>query len=51
LEIEIHPAPSEAERAAITEALTGLRVDEPAPSAWWRAGVDENVDTEAEPAS
>lgn len=49
--VEIHPEPSEEERAAILVALDWLLADDrpPAPSSeWWQAGVRENVDEDVE---
>jgi len=48
---EIRPEPSPEEREAIEEALA--RVASPPPeqrSAWWRAGVAEDLSREEEPA-
>jgi hypothetical protein len=51
MEREITPDPSPAELEAIEEALARLTAVPPDPrSAWWRAGVAENLSEEEEPA-
>ena len=48
---EIRPEPSPDEREAIEEALARLTSPAPDPrSAWWRAGVAEDLSEEEEPA-
>lgn len=48
---EIRPEPSPEEREAIDEALARLASPAPDPrSAWWRAGVAEDLSEEEEPA-
>jgi len=48
---EIRPEPSPEEREAIEEALAHLTSPAPDPrSAWWRAGVAEDLSEEEEPA-
>jgi hypothetical protein len=45
VDLEIEPAPSEAEREAIAAALEALEaVRETGRSSWWQAGVQENLD-------
>ena len=47
---EIRPEPSPVELEAIEEALARLDGAAPDPrSAWWKAGVAENVSPEEEP--
>lgn len=48
MEAEIHPRPTSDERAAIVEALGRFGRDPEPPSFWWRTGVEENVDADAE---
>jgi len=52
MELEITPEPTPAEREALARALARLledgRRDE--RGAWWRAGIEENVSSEEEPA-
>jgi hypothetical protein len=48
---EIRPEPSPEELEAIEEALARLESPPPDPrSAWWRAGVAEDLSEEEEPA-
>jgi hypothetical protein len=52
VELEITPEPSPEERAVVERSLTRL-VQEDIPAgrgAWWRAGIEENVSPEEEPA-
>ena len=48
MDADISPEPAPEERAALVRALEQLAEDDrerdPAASAWWRAGVRENVD-------
>lgn len=47
MELEISPAPSETERAAIIAALEEVEAEtgaHTARGAWWQAGVRENLD-------
>ena len=49
--VDIHPEPSEEERAVILVALDRLLADDrshPASSEWWQAGVRENLDEDGE---
>ena len=49
MELEITPAPTPEERAAIVAALEQLRGrDKGDPGAWWEAGLRENLDDEPE---
>jgi hypothetical protein len=52
MELEIMPEPPPDEREAVERALARLLEESPDPwSAWWRAGVLENLtQAEAEPA-
>jgi hypothetical protein len=49
VEADISPEPAPEERAALVAALEQLaereRARDPAESAWWRAGVRENLET------
>ncbi len=45
MELEIAPEPDPAERRAIAEALAAdSQGDDDGRSAWWRRGVDENLE-------
>ena len=53
MDVEITPEPTPAEREALQLALGRMLADEgegatknPGASAWWRAGVWENVETD-----
>lgn len=47
MDAEIRPEPTEEERMAILAALAQEAPPEPDPrGAWWRLGVQENLDTE-----
>lgn len=43
VELELDPEPSPEARAAVERALAELAAEEGGPTAWWRAGVRENV--------
>jgi hypothetical protein len=47
---EIRPEPSPEELEAIEEALARLTAPPDSRSAWWRAGIDEDLSEEEEPA-
>jgi hypothetical protein len=51
MDIELSPEPPPEEREALEHSLARL-LEEPGaePSAWWRAGVRENLSPEEEPA-
>ena len=48
VDAQIHPLPTDDEQAAILEALSRSRGDPERPSVWWRTGVEENLDADAE---
>jgi hypothetical protein len=50
-EISVTPEADPADRRAIVEALARVRTDavDSGRTAWWREGVRENLETEAEP--
>jgi len=51
MDLEIEPEPTPEEREALGRALASLPAGRADPrGAWWREGVRENVNPEAEPA-
>jgi hypothetical protein len=52
VELEVTPEPSPEERDALERALAGLLEAEPPPprGAWWRAGIEDALSLEEEPA-
>ncbi|MDQ4018596.1 MAG: hypothetical protein M3188_02030 [Actinomycetota bacterium] len=45
MKLEVVPEPDPAERRAIAEALVpGPQAEDDGRSAWWRRGVDENLE-------
>jgi hypothetical protein len=52
MDLEISPEPSPEEREALARALARLEEGEPAGdrTAWWRAGIEENLSPAEEPA-
>jgi hypothetical protein len=49
MDLEVTPAPSEAERTAIEIALARvLEADPGTPGPWWQEGVRENLATDAD---
>lgn len=48
VDIDIHPPAAPDEREAILEALLRHGDAPERPSAWWRSGVEENVEADAE---
>jgi hypothetical protein len=45
VEIELSPGPDADVAAAVAEAVASALVENGDPGAWWRAGLEENLDS------